>query len=120
MLKHKFTMDTMDPAEFKEHRERFSTLVSENPWLIPTVISLEIIPVTTMLHGFWKNRQLKKQLQIEREKTKQLQLGGGCQHGHCHGDKGGHCHHHPGGKPQMLADDAPEHAPMGHCHHHMG
>lgn len=120
MLKHKFTMDTMDPAEFKEHRERFSTLISENPWLIPTVISLEIIPVTTMLHGFWKNRQLKKQLQIEREKTKQLQLGGGCQHGHCHGGKGGHCHHHPDGKPQMLADDAPEHAPMGHCHHHMG
>lgn len=119
MMKRKFTMDTMDPAEFKEHRDRFSALIAKNPWLIPTVISLEIIPVTTMLHGFWKNRQLKKQLQIEREQTKQLQLGGGCHHGKCCG-KGGKCHHHPDGKPQMLADDAPEHAPMGHCHHHMG
>lgn len=105
-MKHKFIMDTMDPAEFKEHRERFSTLIETNPWLIPAVISLEIIPATVMLHGFWKNRQLKKQLLIEREHTKQRQLGGGnCHHGHCggHGGPKGHCHHHPGGKPQLLA-----------------
>lgn len=112
-MKHKFVMDTMDPAEFKEHRERFSTLIEKNPWLIPAVISLEIIPVTTMLHGFWKNRQLKKQLQIERERTKQLQLGGGCHHGHM--GQGGHCHRHPGGKPQLLADDPR----MGHSHNAM-
>lgn len=109
MFKDKFAVPQVSAEEMKAHRDRFSALIAEYPWLIPATVSLEIIPVTVMIHGFWKNRQLKKQLLIEREHTKQRQLGG-CHHGHGHG---GHCHH-GGGKPQLLA--GPHHG-HGHQHH---
>lgn len=89
MIKHKFIVDT-DPEVLQEHKEYFTKLVSENPWLIPATISLEIIPVSLMIHGFWKNRQLKKQVQIEKERTKQFQLE---RHSGCR----------PNGKPRPLA-----------------
>jgi len=73
MRTHKFMLDD-EPEVFKEQREKFTTLVGDNPWLLPALVSLEIIPATVMIHGFWKNRQLKKQLQIEKEHTKQLML----------------------------------------------
>ncbi|WP_203641522.1 transposase [Levilactobacillus andaensis] len=73
MCTHKFMLDD-EPEVFKEQREKFTNLVGDNPWLLPALVSLEIIPATVMIHGFWKNRQLKKQLQIERERTKQLVL----------------------------------------------
>lgn len=44
------------------------------PWLIPISVALQALPAAVMIHGFWKNRQLKKELQIERERTKQLRL----------------------------------------------
>ncbi|WP_053083545.1 hypothetical protein [Levilactobacillus koreensis] len=73
MCTHKFMLDN-EPEVFKEQREKFTNLVGDNPWLLPALVSLEIIPATVMIHGFWKNRQLKKQLQIEKEHTKQLML----------------------------------------------
>ncbi len=90
MIKHKFIVDT-DPEVLQEHKEYFTKLVSENPWLIPATVSLEIIPVSLMIHGFWKNRQLKKQVKIEKERTKQFQLE------HLPG-------YRPNGKPRPLAD----------------
>jgi len=70
MLKHKCL-----PAPLaQEDVHRFADLIDEHPWLIPTTVMLEVIPITVMAHGFWKNRQLKKRLQIERERTKQMQI----------------------------------------------
>ncbi|VDG32460.1 transposase [Lactobacillus paraplantarum] [Lactiplantibacillus mudanjiangensis] len=60
--------------EIKEHHERAYTLVKSQPWLIPTVMIVHLIPVALTIHGFWKNRALHNQLKIEREKTKQLAL----------------------------------------------
>lgn len=60
--------------EIKEHREFQNELLRKNPWLIPASIALTVVPMAISIHGFWKYRQLQKQLKIEREKTKQLAL----------------------------------------------
>ncbi|NLR09454.1 MULTISPECIES: hypothetical protein [Lactobacillaceae] len=73
MLKDKCLPAIANPIN-QEDIHRFTDLIDENPWLIPATVMLEIIPITVVAHGFWKNRQLKKQLQIERERTKQLQI----------------------------------------------
>lgn len=67
------------PEELHEDIEKYNEgkleIIRENPWLIPASIALTAIPLAISIHGFWKNRQLKKELKIEREKTKQLALG---------------------------------------------
>ena len=73
MLKHKCLTAVATPLD-QDDVHRLADLIDENPWLIPATVMLEIIPITVVAHGFWKNRQLKKQLQIERERTKQLQI----------------------------------------------
>lgn len=65
---------TLTPTALAAHGAAWRTLINDNPWLIPATVALEILPATAMIHGFWKNRQLKKQLQIERERTKQLRI----------------------------------------------
>jgi len=73
MLKRK-SLATLTPACSPETRESWRALIQEHPWVIPATVALQVLPATVMVHGFWKTRQLKKQLQIEREKTKQLTL----------------------------------------------
>lgn len=70
---HKSMLDN-EPEVFKEQREKFTNLVGENPWLLPVLASLQMVPAAIMIHGFWKNRQLKQQLLIEKEHTKQLRM----------------------------------------------
>ncbi|WP_125568473.1 hypothetical protein [Companilactobacillus insicii] len=53
----------------KEDKEKFFSLISEKPWLIPSTVLLEMIPVSIVAYGFMKNRRLKKRLQIEHQKT---------------------------------------------------
>ncbi|WP_057878245.1 hypothetical protein [Levilactobacillus paucivorans] len=72
MLKHKLITDVAEPLA--THHDDMKALVTENPWLIPATLFMEVLPATVIIHGYWKTRQLKKQLQIERERTKQLQL----------------------------------------------
>ncbi|QMU08674.1 hypothetical protein [Levilactobacillus suantsaii] len=57
-----------------KHQANLRELVQDNPWLIPTTVALELVPATLLVYGFWKNRHLKKQLLIERERTQQLRL----------------------------------------------
>ncbi|AVK62046.1 transposase [Lactobacillus sp. CBA3605] len=64
----------MTRAALATHRERVFTLVNKAPWLIPVTLTIELLPFAISAHGFWKTRQLSKQLKIEREKTKQLAL----------------------------------------------
>ncbi|MFC6181143.1 transposase [Lactiplantibacillus daowaiensis] len=61
-------------AEISKHHDQMYALLKDNPWLIPATLSMQVIPVALGVHGFWKNRQLSKQLKIERERTKQLAL----------------------------------------------
>ncbi len=63
MIKHCASMPT------KEDKEKFFSLISEKPWLIPSTVLLEMIPVSIVAYGFMKNRRLKKRLQIEHQKT---------------------------------------------------
>ncbi|RRK11393.1 transposase [Lactiplantibacillus garii] len=60
--------------DISTHHEQFLTILERNPWLIPTLTTLHVIPVAIAVHGLCKNRALSKQLKIEREKTKQLAL----------------------------------------------
>lgn len=60
--------------EIKEQHEFQNELLRKNPWLIPSLVGLTVFPMVISIHGFWKNRQLQKQLKIEREKTKQIAL----------------------------------------------
>lgn len=60
--------------EIKAYHDDQMALLQKNPWLIPATISLTVVPMAIAIHGFWKNRQLQKQLKIEREKTKQMAL----------------------------------------------
>lgn len=53
----------------KEDKDRFFNLLHDEPWLIPSTMLLEIVPVSIISYGFWKNRKLKMQLKIEHEKT---------------------------------------------------
>lgn len=64
MLKHHCA-----PKPTAEDREKFFNLISEKPWLIPSTVLLEIIPISIVAYGFMKNRRLKKKLQIEHQKT---------------------------------------------------
>ncbi|AVK64617.1 transposase [Lactobacillus sp. CBA3606] len=64
----------MSHAALTKHREHVLTLVTKAPWLIPVTLTIEMLPFAISAHGFWKTRQLSKQLKIEREKTKQLAL----------------------------------------------
>ncbi|KRN02714.1 hypothetical protein FD13_GL001709 [Levilactobacillus senmaizukei DSM 21775 = NBRC 103853] len=73
MLGHRLPINPA-AAISPEQRARLLTLIEENPWLIPATAALQVIPAAVLIHGYWKNRQLKKQLQIERERTKQLRL----------------------------------------------
>lgn len=56
------------------HHEQFLTILEKDPWLIPALTALHIVPVVVAAHGFYKTLALSKQLKIEREKTKQLAL----------------------------------------------
>lgn len=60
--------------EIHKYDDESFKVIEKNPWLIPATLAWITIPTAICLHGFWKNRQLKKQLKIEREKTKQLTL----------------------------------------------
>lgn len=60
--------------EMKAYNDASLEIVRKNPWLIPASIALTTVPLTISVYGFWKNRQLSKQLKIEREKTKQMAL----------------------------------------------
>jgi len=60
--------------DMKQYNEEKLEIIRENPWIIPASIALTLIPAAVSIHGFWKNRLLKKQLKIERERTKQLAL----------------------------------------------
>ncbi|CAJ1230164.1 hypothetical protein [Levilactobacillus zymae] len=73
MLSHHY-LTPLTPAELAEERQACYALVHDYPWLIPVTVAAGAFPAVVAAHGFWKNRQLKKQLQIEREKTKQLTL----------------------------------------------
>ncbi|KRK79532.1 hypothetical protein [Companilactobacillus nodensis] len=57
------------PRATEEDKEKFFTLINDKPWLIPSTVLLEIIPVSIIAYGFWKNCRLKKRLQIEHQKT---------------------------------------------------
>jgi len=61
-------------TDMKKYNEDKLEIIRENPWLIPASIALTVLPMAISIRGFWKNRQLKKELKIEREKTKQLSL----------------------------------------------
>lgn len=98
MLKH--NCSTIATPLDQTDARHLSELIDENPWLIPATVMLEIIPITVIAHGFWKNRQLKKQLQIERERTKQMQI-----------NRFRPGHHD--GQPRPLADH-PHHGPFHH------
>lgn len=98
MLKHNCSTVATPPDQ--TDARHLSELIDENPWLIPATVMLEIIPITVIAHGFWKNRQLKKQLQIERERTKQMQI-----------NRFRPGHHD--GQPRPLADH-PHHGPFHH------
>ncbi|MFD1418153.1 hypothetical protein [Companilactobacillus keshanensis] len=52
-----------------EDKANFFKLIRDEPWLVPTTVFFEMIPVSIMAYGFWKNRKLKTQLKIEHEKT---------------------------------------------------
>ncbi|GAK47484.1 transposase [Secundilactobacillus oryzae JCM 18671] len=71
-------MPTIDPKQLfefeKEMRQQNMALVKENPWLVPPVVALAVLPVAVATVGFFHNRSLKNKLKIEREKTKQLTL----------------------------------------------
>ncbi|KRK95165.1 hypothetical protein FD25_GL001546 [Levilactobacillus acidifarinae DSM 19394] len=67
-------MTPLTPTELAEKRQACYALVRDYPWLIPVTVAAGAFPAVVAAHGFWKTRQLKKQLQIEREKTKQLAL----------------------------------------------
>ena len=60
--------------DIKDYNMAKLEIVKKNPWIVPAVCAWMVIPVVVSAHGFWKDRQLKKQLKIEREKTKQLAL----------------------------------------------
>lgn len=60
--------------EIKANTDVSLEIIRKNPWLIPASIALTTAPLTISVYGFWKNRQLSKQLKIEREKTKQIAL----------------------------------------------
>ena len=51
--------------EMQKYNEKELEIIRKNPWIIPAAICIR---------GFWKNRQLKTQLKIEREKTKRASL----------------------------------------------
>ncbi|WP_125764889.1 transposase [Companilactobacillus hulinensis] len=55
-------------------KERAINLISDKPWLIPATVLLEIIPVSIVAYGFFKNRRLQTKLKIEREKTMRAYL----------------------------------------------
>ncbi|MDT6979348.1 hypothetical protein [Levilactobacillus zymae] len=73
MLSH-HCLTSLTPAELATERKAYQDLIREYPWLIPATVAVGALPAMIAAHGFWKTRQLKKQLQIEREKTKQLTL----------------------------------------------
>ncbi|WP_334328313.1 hypothetical protein [Companilactobacillus sp. HBUAS59699] len=52
-----------------EDKEKFFNLINEKPWLIPSTVLLEMIPVSIVAYGFMKNLRLKKKLKIEHQKT---------------------------------------------------
>jgi len=54
------------------HHAEINALIQKNPWLIPATLAWNILPIVVIGHGFWKTQQLRMQLKIEREKTKQL------------------------------------------------
>lgn len=58
----------------EESNQQAFEIIHDNPWLIPAVFGTMTIPVAIAVHGFWKNRLVKKQLKIERERTKQLAI----------------------------------------------
>lgn len=58
--------------DFVRYNNESFELLQKNPWLIPATMAWVAIPAVVCMHGFWKNRQLKNQLKIEREKTKQM------------------------------------------------
>ncbi|CAJ1185425.1 hypothetical protein FD33_GL001200 [Companilactobacillus paralimentarius DSM 13238 = JCM 10415] len=60
--------------EINHYNEESFQLLHDNPWLIPAILGCMTLPAAVCIHGFWKNQQLKKQLKIEREKTRQLNL----------------------------------------------
>ncbi|WP_233753019.1 hypothetical protein [Levilactobacillus brevis] len=101
MFKHKLMANDSPVPALKASREQFATLVQEHPWLIPATVALEVLPATATIHGYWKLRQLKKQLQIEKEHTKQRQL-----------ERFAPNHRHDG-RPQLLADH-PHHPHFNH------
>ncbi len=98
MLKHK-CLPIAAPLD-QEDIHRFTDLISDKSWIIPATVLLQVIPVTVAAHGFWKTRQLKTQLRIERERTKQMQI-----------DRFRPGYH--AGQPQPLADH-PHHGLLHH------
>lgn len=60
--------------DMMKYNDQSFSLLEKNPWLIPATLAWIAIPTTICIHGFWKNRQLKNQLKIEKEKTKQAKL----------------------------------------------
>lgn len=57
------------PQVSEADMDRVLKLVNDKPWLIPSTVFLEMIPVSIVAYGFWKNRRLKTRLKIEHEKT---------------------------------------------------
>jgi hypothetical protein len=60
--------------EMQKRNEKELEIISKIPWLIPATVAWMAIPAAICIRGFWKNRQLKNQLKIEREKTKRATL----------------------------------------------
>lgn len=73
MLNRK-SLATLMPVPSPEDRGALRELIHDNPWLVPSTMALQVLPLVVIAHGYWKTRQLKTQLQIEREKTKQLRI----------------------------------------------
>ncbi|AKP02251.1 hypothetical protein [Companilactobacillus pabuli] len=60
--------------EMQKYNEKELEIIRKDPWIIPATVAWMAIPAAICIRGFWKNRQLKTQLKIEREKTKRASL----------------------------------------------
>lgn len=61
-------------TDISAHHEQFIEILAKEPWLIPSLTALHLVPVVIGVKGFWKSSELRLKLKIEREKTKQAAL----------------------------------------------
>ncbi|APX72421.1 hypothetical protein M5C72_04655 [Companilactobacillus allii] len=69
MLEHHFA-----PKVTEADKDRLVKLINDKPWIVPSTMLLEIIPVSIVAYGFFRNCRLRTKLKIEREKTMQAYM----------------------------------------------